>query len=127
VKPKKAFLQNEPKLKKSQVIANESLMDILMIPTRAETNPFPAIGAAPMDHFITSMSEFGCKINHCNGEGRMTDFFAIQGRGEFSHAPYGVFTPYTDQGNGAIFNLDWRLAVEEQCMPEKPAKSGMRA
>jgi hypothetical protein len=40
---------------------------------------------------------------------------------------YGVFTPYTDRGACAIFTLDWRLAVEEQIMPEKPAESGMTA
>jgi len=40
---------------------------------------------------------------------------------------YGVYTPYTDRRNGAIFTLDWRLAVGKKGMPAKPAGSGMTA
>jgi hypothetical protein len=37
--PRTAFLQNEPKMKESEVIGNEELMEILMIPAPAKTNP----------------------------------------------------------------------------------------
>jgi hypothetical protein len=41
VRANNTFLQNEPKLKKPELFENEALMEVLMIPTSARSNPFP--------------------------------------------------------------------------------------
>jgi hypothetical protein len=38
MRAKRVFLQNEPKMKKSEVVGNEALMEVLMIPTAANSN-----------------------------------------------------------------------------------------